>query len=74
MTVDVSAGKIEMTAAIEILLTVGSSSIKIDNSGVTIKGLMINIEGTAMVEAKAPMTTVKGDALLTLKGGLTLIN
>lgn len=74
MTVDVSTGKIEMTAAIEILLTVGSSSIKIDNTGVTIKGLMINIEGTAMVEAKAPMTTVKGDAMLTLKGGLTLIN
>ena len=74
MTVDVSAGKIEMTAAVEILLTVGPSSIKIDNSGVTIKGPMIKVEGTAMVEAKAPMTTVKGDAMLTLKGGLTMIN
>ena len=35
---------------------------------------MIKIEGTGMVEAKAPMTTVKGEAMLTLKGGLTMIN
>ena len=74
ITVDAALGKIKMTAMQEILLKVGQSSIKIDNSGVTIKGLMIKVEGTAMVEAKAPMTTVKGDAMLTLKGGLTLIN
>ncbi|MBL4767893.1 MAG: type VI secretion system tip protein VgrG [Rhodobacteraceae bacterium] len=74
VSVDVDAGKIEMTAALEILLTVGGSSIKIDNSGVTIKGPIIKIEGDAMVEAKSPMTTVKGSALLTLKGGVTMIN
>jgi len=74
LTVDVTAGKIEMSAGQEILLKVGGSSVKIDNSGVTIKGPMIKIEGSGMVEAKAPMTTVKGDAMLTLKGGLTLIN
>ena len=74
LTVDVTAGKIAMTAGQEIKLTVGASSVKIDNSGVTIKGPMIKIEGSGMVEAKAPMTTVKGDAMLTLKGGLTMIN
>ncbi|MEP4037874.1 type VI secretion system tip protein TssI/VgrG [Pseudophaeobacter sp.] len=74
ITVDATAGKIKMTAGLEILLQVGPSSVKIDNSGVTIKGPMIKVEGSAMVEAKAPMTTVKGDAMLTLKGGLTMIN
>ncbi|EBA14508.1 hypothetical protein RSK20926_01522 [Roseobacter sp. SK209-2-6] len=74
LTVDVTAGKVKMTAGQEILLQVGPSSVKIDNSGVTIKGPMIKIEGSGMVEAKAPMTTVKGDAMLTLKGGLTMIN
>ncbi|WP_027233867.1 type VI secretion system Vgr family protein [Leisingera caerulea] len=74
LTVDVTAGKIAMSAGQEIKLTVGASEVKIDNSGVTIKGPMIKIEGTGMVEAKAPMTTVKGEAMLTLKGGLTMIN
>jgi type VI secretion system secreted protein VgrG len=74
LTVDVSSGKISMSAAIEILLKVGGSSIKIDNSGVTIKGPKIKIQGDGMIDAKAPMTTVKGDGMLTLKGALTLIN
>ncbi len=74
MTVDVSSGKITMTAAIEIKLVVGGSSIKIDNSGVTIKGPIIKIQADGMAEMKSPMTTVKGDGMLTLKGGLTLIN
>lgn len=74
LTVNVAAGKIEMKAAQEILLKVGNSSIKIDNSGVTIKGPIIKIEGEAMAEIKSTLTTVKGSAMLTLKGGLTMIN
>ncbi len=74
MTVNVSSGKIEMEAAIEILLKVGGSSIKIDQSGVTIKGPIIKIAADGMAEMKGAMTTVKGDAMLTLKGGLTMIN
>ena len=74
MTVDVKSGKITMTAAIEIMLKVGGSSIKIDNSGVTIKGPIIKIQGEGMAEMKSPLTTVKGDGMLTLKGGITMIN
>lgn len=74
MSVDVSSGKISMKAAQEILLTVGPSSIKIDMSGITIKGPMIKIEGTASAEMKALKTDVKADVMLTLKGGLTMIN
>ncbi len=67
MTVKVSSGKIEMEAMQEILLKVGGSSIKIDQAGVT-------ITGTAKAEMKSPTSTVKGDAMLTLKGGVTMIN
>ena len=74
MTVDVKSGKITMTAAIEIMLKVGESSIKIDNSGVTIKGPIIKIQADGMAEMKSPATTVKGDGMLTLKGGITMIN
>ena len=74
ITVKAAAGKITMEAAMEISMTVGPSSIKIDNSGITIKGPMLNIEGTAMAELKSPMTTVKGDGTLILKGGICLIN
>ena len=62
----------EAMQAIE--LKVGANSIKIDQTGVTIKGLMVKIEGTTMTQIKAPMTQVNGDAMLTLKGGLTMIN
>jgi type VI secretion system secreted protein VgrG len=74
MKIDVKAGKISIKAAVEIKLEVGGSSIKIDNSGVTIKGPIIKIEADGMAEMKSPLTTVKGDGMLTLKGGITMIN
>lgn len=74
ITTKASAGKIAISAGMEITLTVGGSSIKIDNSGVTISGPMIKIEADGMLEAKSPLTTVKGDGMLTLKGGVTMIN
>jgi len=73
-TTKINLGKQEVEAMTSIELKVGQSSIKIDQSGVTIKGTMIKIEGTAMLEAKSPMSTVKGDGMLTLKGGVTMIN
>lgn len=67
-------GKITYEAMQSIELKVGSSSIKIDQSGVTIKGIMIKVEATGMNEIKGPLTQVKGDAVLILKGGVTMIN
>lgn len=66
-TTTLDLGKSSTTAMQAIELTVGGSSIKIDQMGVTIKGMMIQIEGDVM-------TQVKGDAILILKGGFTLIN
>ncbi|MEO9778841.1 MAG: type VI secretion system tip protein TssI/VgrG [Sedimentitalea sp.] len=74
MTVDVKSGKITMTAAQKIELKVGGSSIVIDPVSVTIKATMLKFEGTAMAELKSKLTTVKGDGMLTAKGGITMIN
>jgi type VI secretion system secreted protein VgrG len=62
-----SLGKIDMTAMQSITLTVGQSSITVNQMGVTIKGMMVQIEGQIM-------TQVKGDVILILKGGITMIN
>lgn len=50
-----------------IELKVGQSSIVINQVGITLKAMMITLEANAI-------TQVKGDALLILKGGITLIN
>ncbi|VDC32775.1 type VI secretion system Vgr family protein [Pseudogemmobacter humi] len=69
-----SLGKVEIEAMQEILLKVGANSIKIDQTGVTVNGTIVKIEGTAMLEAKAPVSNIKGDGVLILKGGVTMIN
>lgn len=71
---DVDAGKATVTAMTSIELKVGGNSIKIEQSGITIKGIMVTVQADATLDVKSPMTTVNGDGILTLKGGLTLIN
>jgi type VI secretion system secreted protein VgrG len=73
-TLKVSSGSIGVEAMQSIELKVGSNSIKIDQMGITIKGAMIKIEGTTMLDAKAPMAKLSGDAMLTLKAGIIMIN
>jgi type VI secretion system secreted protein VgrG len=60
-------GKIETEAMQSIELKVGQSSIKIDQMGVTIKGMMISIEAQIQAEVKA-------SAMTTVKGGVVMIN
>ncbi len=55
----ISMGSQTTEALQSITLKVGQSSVVLDQKGVTIKGLMIDVEA---------------DATLTLKGGLTMIN
>ena len=73
-TIDVSAGQMSVTAAISITLTVGANSVKIDQTGVTINGIMVKIEGQAMLQATSPMTQINGDAMTTVKGAVVMIN
>lgn len=69
-----AAGKITMEAMQSIELKVAGSSVKIDPSGVTIKGPMIKIEAQGVMQVKGSVVSVEGDAVLILKGGVTLIN
>ncbi|MBS4050187.1 MAG: type VI secretion system tip protein VgrG [Methylomonas sp.] len=73
-TVKVNTGKITEEAMQSIELKVGQNSVKIDQTGVTIKGLMIKIEGQTTTDLKGLTTTVSGDAMLTVKGGVVMIN
>jgi type VI secretion system secreted protein VgrG len=85
MATDVAMGNIaiEVEAMQSIELKVGGSSIKIDQMGITIKGAMtvdvqaalkVAIKSDLMATVQALMTEVKADAMLTLKGGITMIN
>ncbi|HEX9108153.1 MAG TPA: type VI secretion system tip protein TssI/VgrG [Longimicrobiales bacterium] len=72
-TIKVNLGKISEEAMQGIELKVGANSIKIDQTGVTIQGLMIKVEGTVQTQVKGLMTQVGGDAMLQLHGGITMI-
>jgi type VI secretion system secreted protein VgrG len=74
VAISAPTGKITLEALQSIELKVGASVIKLDQTGIKIDGTMIKAAGTAMAELASPMTTVKGDGMLTVKGGLTMIN
>ena len=74
ISIKADAGKITMDAAQSIKLTVGGNSITIDQAGIKLDGLMVKITGQAMAQMSSPLTTVKADGMLTLKGGITMIN
>ncbi len=57
----------------EIVLKVGQSSITINQMGVTIKGMMIQVEGQIQTQVKGLMTQINADAILTVKGGLMML-
>jgi len=73
-TTKLDLGKAETEAMQSIEFKVGQSSIKIDQMGVTIKGMMIKIEGQIQTQVKGLMTSLEGTAMTTVKGGITMIN
>jgi type VI secretion system secreted protein VgrG len=68
---DLGGSTTEALQSIE--LKVGQSSVKLDQTGVTIKGMMIKIEGQITTDVKGTMTTVNGSAMLKAGGGITMI-
>lgn len=62
-----AAQSITLQANMSIELKVGGNSIKIDQTGVTITGTMVKINGNAMTEVKA-------GGMLKLQGGIVMIN
>jgi type VI secretion system secreted protein VgrG len=56
-----------------ITLTVGQNSIKIDQTGVTIQGMMVSIKGQVQTQVQGTMVQVSGDAMTQISGGITMI-
>jgi len=69
-TVQIKAGASSLEAMQSIVLKVGDNSIKIAPDGITIKGTLIDIQGSLGFKAKGLTADVIADAMLTLKGGL----
>ncbi|NNE52755.1 MAG: type VI secretion system tip protein VgrG [Sulfitobacter sp.] len=72
--VEARAGKITVTAKQSIELKVGKSTIKMDPMSVTIQSPKIAVQADIKADLGSPLTTVKGDTMLTLKGGVVFIN
>jgi type VI secretion system secreted protein VgrG len=73
ISVKCDLGSITMEAMQSITLKVGMNSIKIDQTGITVTGMMIKIDGQVLTEVKGLMTQVQGTAMLQLGGGIISI-
>lgn len=73
-TTKISAGKGTVQATQGYEIKVGGSSIKITPMSIELKAMMIKIDATMMLTAKGLMSTVSGSAMLTVKGGMVMIN
>ncbi len=73
-TTKLNAGSSTTDAMQAIELKVGANSIKIDQSGITIKGVMVTIQGSAQVAVKGPITQINGSGMVQIQGGVVMIN
>jgi type VI secretion system secreted protein VgrG len=70
----INLGKSETEAMQSITLKVGANKIVVDQTGITLDGIMIKFKGQAMIDSQAPMQKMNGDAMVMIKGGITMIN
>ena len=66
-------GAISIEAMQSIELKVMGNTIKIDSMGVTINGMIVKVDGSIQTTVKGLMTQVTGDAMLKVGGGVTMI-
>jgi len=74
LKIDVTLGAIAISAMQSIELKVGETSVKLDPTGVTINGMLLNFKAGAMLQTQAPMTQLKSDAVTIVKAGIILLN
>ena len=74
IAIEASLGNITLKAMNSIKFTVGGNSIEINAEGVTINAMKVSVQGQSMVQIQGPMTQVSGDGMLTLKGGVMMLN
>jgi type VI secretion system secreted protein VgrG len=69
-----SLGKITLEAMAGIELKVGQSKIVIDQTGVTINGMLVKLDAKVQTAISGTITEVKGAGMLMVKGAITMIN
>ena len=72
-TLKVPLGMCKIEAGIMIELKVGASTLTVDQTGIRLNGLLIQMQGTAAVITQAPMITENASGMLILHGGIMLI-
>ena len=65
--------KVTIEAMQSIELKVGQSSVKVDQVGVTVKGMMIKEQAEVLHEVKGMITKVDGSAMVQVTGGIIMI-
>ncbi|MFC6486410.1 type VI secretion system Vgr family protein [Nitratireductor sp. GCM10026969] len=73
-TTTAKLGKITLDAMQGITLKCGSNTIEVTPQGIKINGIQVAVKGTAKADFGAPLVSVSGDGILTLKGGVVKIN
>ncbi|UPY37742.1 type VI secretion system tip protein TssI/VgrG [Sediminicoccus sp. KRV36] len=74
ITTKASLGKIEIEAMQSITLKVGMSKIHMTPTSISIESLQIDVKATLALNTQGLLATHKADAIMTVKGGLVLIN
>lgn len=74
VTTKCSLGKITMEAMQAIELKVGMNTLKIDMTGISLNGMMLKFEGTALAKLASPIVQVQGSGMTMVKGGIVMIN
>jgi type VI secretion system secreted protein VgrG len=74
ISIKADVGSITIEALQGVTLKCGANSVALSPEGVTIKGMMVSVEGQMMTTVKGLMVETQGEAMLTLKGAITMIN
>jgi type VI secretion system secreted protein VgrG len=72
-TTKLNLGASSTEAMQSIELKVGQSSLKVDQMGVTISGMMVKIQGQIQTQVQGTMTQIQGSAMTQISGGITMI-
>ena len=74
ITTKASLGKIDIEAMQSITLKVGMSKIHMTPTSISIESLQIDVKATLALNTQGVFATHKADGIMTIKGGLVLIN
>jgi type VI secretion system secreted protein VgrG len=74
VSVKCDLGSITLEAMQTITLKVGQNTVVIDQSGVTVKGIVISEEAQGIHKTKGPLVQVNADAMVQVQGGVVMLN